>query len=55
MTSEEMKALRTFERKIITRIHGNINEEAWRIRTNELEDLVERAVIVTFIITLRLR
>jgi hypothetical protein len=33
MTSEEMNALRIFERKIVRKIYGLINEgESWRIR-----------------------
>jgi hypothetical protein len=57
MTSEEMNALRIFERKIVRRIHGPINEgESWRIRTNkETEDKLEGADIVKFIKFLRLR
>jgi hypothetical protein len=36
MTSEEMNALGIFERKIVRRIYGPINErENWRIRTNK--------------------
>jgi hypothetical protein len=57
MTSEEMNALIIFERKIIRRIYGPINEgENWRIRTNkEIEDILEGADIVKFIKSLRLR
>jgi hypothetical protein len=57
MTSEEMNALRIFERKIVRRIYGPINEgERWRIRTNkEIEDILEGADIVKFIKFLRLR
>jgi hypothetical protein len=36
MPSEEMNALRIFERKIVRRIYGLINEgESWRIRKNK--------------------
>jgi hypothetical protein len=57
MTSEEMNALRIFERKIVRRIYGPINEgESWRIRTNkEKEDILEGADIVKFIKSLILR
>jgi hypothetical protein len=57
MTSEEMNALRIFERKIARKIYGPINEgESWRIRTNkEMEDILEGADIVKFIKSLRLR
>jgi hypothetical protein len=57
VTSEEMNALRIFERKIVRRIYGPINEgESWRIRTNkEIEDVLEGADIVKFIKSLRLR
>jgi hypothetical protein len=57
MTSEEMNALRIFERKIVRRICGPINEEeSWRIRTNkEIEDILEGADIVKFIKSLRVR
>jgi hypothetical protein len=53
MTSEEMNALRIFERKIVRRIYGPINEgESWRIRTNkETEDILEGADIIKFIIS----
>jgi hypothetical protein len=41
MTSEEMNALRIFQRKIVRRIYGPINEgENWRIRrTKEIEGI----------------
>jgi hypothetical protein len=57
MTSEEMNALRIFERKIVRRIYDPINEgESWRIRTNkEIEDILEGADIVKFIKSLKLR
>jgi hypothetical protein len=57
MTSEEMNALRIFERKTVRRIYGPINEgESWRIRTNkEIEDILEGADNVKFIKSLRLR
>jgi hypothetical protein len=57
MTSEEMNALRIFERKIVRRIYGPINEgENWRIRTNkETEEISEGTDIVKFIKSLRLR
>jgi hypothetical protein len=57
VTSEEMNALRIFERKIVRRIYGPINEgESSRIRTNkEIEDKLEGADIVKFIKSLRLR
>jgi hypothetical protein len=57
MTSEEMNALRICERKIVRIIYGPINEgESCRIRTNkEIEDILERADIVKFIKSLRLR
>jgi hypothetical protein len=36
ITSEEMNALGIFERKIVRRTYGSINEgENWRIRTNK--------------------
>jgi hypothetical protein len=52
-----MNALRIFERKIVRRIHGPINEgESWRIRTSkEIEDILEGADFVKFIKSLRLR
>jgi hypothetical protein len=57
MTSEEMNALRIFERKIVRGIYGPINEgESWRIRTSkEIEDILEGAGIVEIIKSLRLR
>jgi hypothetical protein len=57
MTSEEMNALRIFEKKIVRRIYGPINEgESWRMRKNkEIEDILEGADIVEFIKSLRLR
>jgi hypothetical protein len=57
MASDEMSALRIFERKIIRKIYGPINEgESWRIRTNkEIEDTLEGADIVKFIKSRRLR
>jgi hypothetical protein len=57
VTSEEMNALRIFERKIVRKIYGHINEGgSWRIRTNkEIEDILEGADIVKFIKYLRLR
>jgi hypothetical protein len=57
MASEEMNALRIFERKIVRRIYGPINEgESSRIRANkEIEDKLEGADIVKFIKSLRLR
>jgi hypothetical protein len=57
MASEEMNVLRIFERKIVRRICGPINEgESSRIRTNkEIEDILEGADIVKFIKYLRLR
>jgi hypothetical protein len=57
MTSEEMNALRIFERKIVRRIYGPINEgESWRIRTSkEIEYILEGADTVKFIKSLRLR
>jgi hypothetical protein len=47
MTSEEMNALRIFERKILRRIYGPINEgESWRIITNkEIEDILEGQIL----------
>jgi hypothetical protein len=56
MTSEEMNALRIFERKIVRRICDPINEgDSWRIGTNkEIEDILEGAD-VKFIKYLRLR
>jgi hypothetical protein len=52
-----MNALRIFERKIVRRIYGPINEEeSWRIRTNkEIEDILEGAYTVKFIKSLRKR
>jgi hypothetical protein len=52
-----MNALRIFERKIVRRICGPINEGgSWRIRANkEIEDILEGADIVKFIKSLRLR
>jgi hypothetical protein len=57
MTSEEMNALRKFERNIVRRIYGPINEgESWRIRTNKkIEDILEGTDNVKFIKSLRLR
>jgi hypothetical protein len=57
VTSEEMNALRIFERKIVRKIYGPINEgESWRIRTNkEIEFILEGAEIVKFIKYLRVR
>jgi hypothetical protein len=57
MTSEEMNGLRIFERKIVRRIYGPINEgKSWRIRTSkEIEDILEGTDIVKFIKSLRLR
>jgi hypothetical protein len=57
MASGEMNVLRIFERKIVRRIYGPINErESWRIRTNkEIEDILEGADIVKFIKSLRVR
>jgi hypothetical protein len=57
MTSEEMNALRIFERKTVRKIYGPINElESRRIRTNkEIEDILEGADNVKFIKSLRLR
>jgi hypothetical protein len=50
-------ALRIFERKIVRRIYGPINEgESWRIRTNkEIENILEGADIVKFKKSLRFR
>jgi hypothetical protein len=52
-----MNALRIFERKIVRKIYGPINEgESWKIRTNkEIEDKLEGADTVKFIKSLRLR
>jgi hypothetical protein len=57
VTLEKMNVLRIFERKIVRRIYGPINEgESWRIRTDkEIEDILEGADIVKFIKYLRLR
>jgi hypothetical protein len=57
VTSEEMNAVRIFERKIVRRIYGPINEgESWRIITNKgIEDILEGADIVKFIKSFRLR
>jgi hypothetical protein len=42
MASEEMNALRIFERKIVRRIYGPINEgESWRIGTNKETYILE--------------
>jgi hypothetical protein len=52
-----MNALGIFEKKIVRRIYGTINEvESWRIRTNkEIKDILEEADIVKFIKSFRLR
>jgi hypothetical protein len=52
-----MNAFKIFERKIVRKINGPINEgESWRLRTNkEIEDISEGADIVKFIKSLRLR
>jgi hypothetical protein len=57
MTSEKMNALRIFERNIVRRIYGPINEgESWRVRTNKvIEDILKGEDIVKFIKSLRLR
>jgi hypothetical protein len=56
-TKEETQALRMFERKIERKIHGPIEEGMWwTVRTNkETKDVLQRADIVKFIKSLRLR
>jgi hypothetical protein len=57
MTSEEMNALRIFERKKVRKTYGPIKEgESWRTRANkEIEDILGGANTVKFIKSLRLR
>ncbi|XP_023213623.1 uncharacterized protein LOC111616447 [Centruroides sculpturatus] len=49
LTSKHEEQLRRFERKILRRIYGPVQERGeWRIRSNkELEDLYENSDIVT--------
>ncbi|XP_067130443.1 uncharacterized protein [Centruroides vittatus] len=49
LTSKQEEQLRLFERKILRRIYGPVQERGeWRIRSNkELEDLYENSDIVT--------
>ena len=49
--------LKIFERKIIRKIHGAVNEEGiWRIRNNtEIEQILENENIVKFIKSDRIR
>ena len=56
MATEETNAPKVFERQIITKIYGPIEEEEerWRIETNkEIRDILQRADDVKFIKLLR--
>ena len=54
MTMEDTNMLRIFERKTIRKIHGPIKEgERWKIRKNEIKDILQGADIVKFIKSLR--
>ena len=54
---EEERALAVFERKILRKIHGPVNEnELWRTRQNdELEAIIKGENIVRFIKCQRIR
>jgi hypothetical protein len=52
LTNRDEKHLRTFERRILRKIFGPVQNEdgSWRIRMNyELNELIENADIVRFI------
>jgi hypothetical protein len=57
MTTGDENALRSFERKILRRIHGPVqDQDGWRIRYNkELSELIKGQDLVRFIKTQRLR
>ena len=53
MTMEDTNMLRIFETKTIRKIHGPIKGERWKIRKNEIKDILQGADIVKFIKSLR--
>jgi hypothetical protein len=58
MTVTEQNRLRVFERRVLRKIYGPTLDKdgTWRIKTNEeLENLIKKKNIVTFIKSQRLR
>jgi len=57
LLKEDSNRLNVFERKIIRKIHGVVNdEERWKIRSNnEIEQFLENENIVKFIKSSRIR